>query len=170
MYFLSSKVKCSLRKNTQVNSVLLRITFLRVQPIFEERSECSKYRDLQLSNMPVPLKRFFLVLMAFLAIAALSFVIKRSYIQFNAIVSIRNTQWQRVHVQVRKGYKQDPENDKLIFDQDLALGQSRTFTVTNGDDIVYRRDADPAHADGKHFTRWSYANCGDSRNCVINNP
>jgi hypothetical protein len=120
--------------------------------------------------MTIPLRRSFSVLAPFFAIAALSFVIKRSYMQFNAIVSIHNTQWQKVHVQVRKGYDPDPAKDKLIFDQYLVLGQSRTFTVNNGDDIVYRRDAYPDHADGKHFTRWTYANCNDSQNCVINNP
>jgi len=116
------------------------------------------------------MKKYFTVIMALAIVATLYFVIHRNYIQFNSTVSIKNTRWQKVHVQVRKGYNPDPNHDRLIFDQYLTMGQSRTFSVDNGDDILYRRDVDPNNADGKHFTNWTYANCDDSSACTVNDP
>ena len=102
--------------------------------------------------------------------ASLYVAVHRSYIQFNSTVSIKNTHWKKVHVQIRKGFYTDPNHAKLIFDQYLTMGQMNTFTVDNGDDILYRRDSDPNHADGVHFTGWKYADCGDSSSCIVNNP
>src|ERR1700761_4305541 len=93
--------------------------------------------------------------------AATYFMVYKTCLEFNSIVSIKNNRWQVVRVQVRKGFNPDPLKDKLIFDQLLVQGQSRTFTVDNGDDILYRRDQDPNHPDGVHFTRWTYADCGN---------
>jgi hypothetical protein len=116
------------------------------------------------------MKRYFTLIMTITILATLYLVIHRNYIQFNSIVSIKNTRWQKVRVQVRKGYNPDPYHDKLIFDQYLTMGQSRTFTVDNGDDILYRRDSNPRQPDGVHFTSWTYANCANSSGCIVEGP
>ncbi|MBS1525115.1 MAG: hypothetical protein JST19_05665 [Bacteroidetes bacterium] len=101
---------------------------------------------------------------------ALYFIVRKSYLEYNSSISIRNMRWHRVHVQVRKGFNPDPGHNKLVFDQYLALGQSRTFTIDDGDDIMYRRDVDPDHPDGVHFTNWAYADCAGSSACSVDNP
>lgn len=116
------------------------------------------------------MKKYLILIIALTVAGSLYFVIHRNFTQFNSTVSIKNTRWQKVHVQVRKGYNPDPYHNKLIFDQYLTMGQSRTFTVNNGDDILYRRDNDPDHGDGIHFTKWAYANCDDSSTCIVDNP
>lgn len=122
-------------------------------------------------NIPfITMKKYFTVLLVIICILVSVFAIRKNFMQFNSIVSIRNSQWKTVHIQVRKGYSDDPGHDNLIFDQFLDKGQSRSFTVDNGDDVVYRRDLDPDHPDGKHFTKWAYANNGGSSICSIDNP
>ncbi|HVW16144.1 MAG TPA: hypothetical protein VHB54_20100 [Mucilaginibacter sp.] len=101
---------------------------------------------------------------------ALYFIVRKNYLEYNSSVSIRNMRWHKVHVQVRKGFDPDPAHNKLVFDQYLVLGQSRTFTIDNGDDILYRRDANPNHPDGIHFTAWAYADCAGSSGCSVDNP
>jgi len=120
--------------------------------------------------LTVIMKRYLTTLLAIAIIITLILIIRRSYIQYNSIVSIRNSRWERVRIQVRKGFAPDPANDKLIFDQFLTKGQARAFTIDNGDDIVYRRDLDPNHADGIHFTPWTYANCDGSSTCTVYDP
>lgn len=115
------------------------------------------------------MKKYIIAIAAVTVIATLFMTIRRNYIQFNSTVSIKNTHWQKVHVQVRKGYSSDPNSNKLIFDQYLTMGQSRAFTI-DGDDLLYRRDKDPDHPDGIHFTKWEYANCDNSFSCTIDNP
>ena len=97
-------------------------------------------------------------------------VIHRNHLLSNLTVSIKNSRWQKVHLQVRKGYNPDPANDEVIFDQYLTIGESRVFTAGNGDDILYRRDLDPNHPDGKHFTDWIYASNDSSAASMVNNP
>ncbi|HVV54757.1 MAG TPA: hypothetical protein VHC47_05515 [Mucilaginibacter sp.] len=99
----------------------------------------------------------------------LYFTIRKNYLAYNSIVYISNTRWHKVRVQVRKGFNPDPLHDKLIFDQYLMMGQSRTFTVDNGDDILYRRDENPDHPDGIHFTKWVYVDCDGSSTCTLDN-
>ena len=90
--------------------------------------------------------------------------------QYNSIVSIVNTRWQKVRVQVREGNNPNPLHSRLVFDQYLTKGQSRTFTVSNGDGIIYRRDRDPNHADSVHFTNWIVAKSDNSSTFILNNP
>lgn len=118
----------------------------------------------------VTMRKYFTIIMVIGCIIAMIFAIRRNFMQFNSIVSIRNSQWEKVHIQVRKGFSDDPSRDQLIFDQFLDKGQSRSFTVDNGDDIVYRRDLDPNHPDGKHFTKWTYANYDGATICSVDNP
>ena len=116
------------------------------------------------------MKKYLIATTILTIMVTLFLVIHRNVIQYNSIVSIKNTHWKKVHVQVRKGYNPDPSHDKLIFDQYISMGQSRTFTVDNGDDILYRRDSDPNRPDGIHFTSWTYANCDDTSTCTVDNP
>jgi hypothetical protein len=112
------------------------------------------------------MRRYFTAFMAIALAAALFYLVKKNYTGYNSLLSVRNTRWQKVHIQVRA------ENGpgKPIFDEYLDKGQSRAFTITNEDNIIYRRDLDPNHPDGTHFTNWVYVNCGDSSACTINNP
>lgn len=117
------------------------------------------------------MNKYFITAMALTIVATLYLVVHRNYAQFNSTVSIKNTRWKKVRIQICKGYRTGtPPKDKLIFDQFLAKGQSRTFTVDNGDNILYRRDKDPDHADGVSFTSWTYADCDDSLMCTVDNP
>jgi hypothetical protein len=116
------------------------------------------------------MKKYFTVMMALAVIAIFYLIIHRNYIQFNSTVSIKNTHWKKVHIQVRNDYNPDLHHHELIFDQYLTLGQSRTFTVDNADNILYRRDTDPTYADGTHFTNWTHANTDSSATCTVNKP
>jgi hypothetical protein len=104
--------------------------------------------------------------MAIALAAVLFYLAKKNYTGYNSLVSIRNTRWQKVRIQVRA--KNNP--GRPIFDEYLNNGQSKAFTINNGENIFYRRDLDPDHPDGIHFTKWTFANCGDSSACTINNP
>ena len=114
----------------------------------------------------ITMRRYFTAFMAIALATALFYLVKKNYTGYKSLVSIRNTRWQKVHIQVRTG--SDPA--KPIIDEYLDKGQSRAFTINNEADIIYRRDLDPNHPDGVHFTKWAYANCGDSAACIINNP
>jgi len=122
------------------------------------------------TTLVATMRKYFTTLIVIGCIIASIFAIRRNFMQFNSIVSIRNSQWEKVHIQVRKGFSDDPSRDQLIFDQFLDKGQSRSFSVDNGDDIVYRRDLNPNHPDGKHFTEWSYANNDGSTICSVDTP
>lgn len=113
------------------------------------------------------MKNYLIAILGLILIVSLFIAVRRGIIQYNSIVSIKNTQWQKVHVQVRKRSSNDAVSGKLIFDRSLTIGQSRTFTVENGDDILFRRDDDPNNADGIHFTNWTNADCDDSAGCII---
>ena len=116
------------------------------------------------------MKKYFTLVMALTFMVTLYLLIYRNYIKYKSTVCIKNTHWQKMHVQVRTGYNSDPFHNRLVFDQYLTLGQSRTFSVDNGDDIMYRRDTDPNHGDGSHFTVWTYANCDNTSTCTVDNP
>ena len=116
------------------------------------------------------MRKYYTTLIVIGCIIASIFAIRRNFMQFNSIVSIHNSQWEKIRIQVRKGFSDDTSRDQLIFDQFLDKGQSRSFSVDNGDDIVYRRDLDPNHHDGKHFTEWSQANDDGSAICSIDTP
>jgi hypothetical protein len=116
------------------------------------------------------MKKYLAILMALLLIVALIFILRKNFMQYNPIVSIINTRWQKIHIQVREGDNPNPLSNKLIFDQCLTKGQSRTFTVNIGDNIIYRRDRDPNHADSVHFTNWIVAKCDNSSTFILNNP
>jgi hypothetical protein len=118
----------------------------------------------------VTLRKYLTTLLVIVVIVSLAFLFFSNYLQFNSTVSITNTRWQKVHIQVKDGQSSGTGVDHIIFDQYLIEGQSRTFTVSNGDDILYRRDRDPDHADGVHFTEWTSANCDESSVCIVNNP
>ena len=112
------------------------------------------------------MRKYFTVFMAVALALALFYIIKRNYTGYSSLVSIHNSRWHKVHIQVRMA-----DNPRIfVFDEYLYKGQSRAFTMNGGGDIVYRRDLDPNHADGIHFTQWMPANCGDSPACDINNP
>lgn len=113
----------------------------------------------------VTMRKYFTAFMAVALAAALFYIVKRNYTGYHSLVSIHNTHWQKVRVQVRMA----ANFQKIVFDEYLFQGQSKAFT-TNSGDILYRRDLDPNHPDGVHFTRWAPANCGDSSACMINNP
>ena len=112
------------------------------------------------------MRKYITVFMAVALAAALFYLIKKNYTGYNSLVSIRNTRWRKVHIQVRA----DEHPGTPIFDEYLEKGQSRAFTMNDGENVIYRRDLDPDHPDGVHFTKWAYANCGDSAACTINNP
>ncbi len=122
-------------------------------------------------NTPIiVMRKYFTLLIALFLIVALFFILRKNFSQYNPIVSIINTKWQKIHIQVREGDSPNPLSNKLIFDQCLTRGQSRAFTVDNGDDIIYRRDSDPNHADSVHFTKWIVAKCDNSSTFILNNP
>lgn len=102
--------------------------------------------------------------------AVLVFVLYRNYMPLNSTVSISNSRWQKVHIQVKKTSATIPESAGIIFDQYLVKGQSRSFTVNNSDNILYRRDLDPDHPDGVHFTDWTSANNDGWAVCTIKDP
>lgn len=114
----------------------------------------------------VTMRKYFTAFMAVALAAALFYLVKRNYTGYHSLVSIHNTHWQKVHVQVRMA----GNSQRIVFDEYLFQGQSKAFTMSSGDNILYRRDLDPNHPDGVHFTGWSPANCGDSSACAINNP
>ncbi|MGZ3751603.1 MAG: hypothetical protein ACXVAU_10035 [Mucilaginibacter sp.] len=116
------------------------------------------------------MKSYFTAVMVITTAASLFLAIHKNLIHFNSTVSIKNNHWEKLHIQVRKGYSPNPDNDKLIFDQSITMGHSHAFIIDNGDDILYRRDRDPSHPDGIHFTNWTYANCDDSAVCKVDNP
>jgi len=116
------------------------------------------------------MRKYFFTLTILISTLTLYFVIRKNYLEFNSTISIKNIHWQKVHIQVRKGFNPDPFKNKLIFDQYLGIGQSRTFTIDNGDDILYRRDTDPDHADGIHFTGWQYAGDDEASVCTLDKP
>jgi len=118
----------------------------------------------------IVMKKYLAVTMVLFLIAALFFILRKNFMQYNPIVSIVNTRWQKIHIQVREGENPNPLNNKLIFDQCLTKGQSRSFMVDNGDNIIYRRDRDPNHADSIHFTNWIVAKCDNSSTFILNNP
>ncbi len=118
----------------------------------------------------IVMKKYLAVIMVLFLIAAFFFILHKNFMQYNPIVSIVNTRWQKIHVQVREGENPNPLNNKLIFDQCLTKGQSRSFMVDNGDNIIYRRDRDPNHADSVHFTNWIVAKCDNSSTFILNNP
>ncbi len=122
-------------------------------------------------NTPfIVMKRYFTLTMVVSLAVAIFFVFRKNFRQYNSVVSVRNTRWQKVHIQVREGDNPDPVHNKLIFDQYLTWGQSRTFMIDNGNDIIYRRDRDPNHADSVHFTGWIYAKCDNSSTFILDNP
>src|SRR5690349_9838814 len=65
-------------------------------------------------------------------------------------VTITNKNWNRMHLQVRVGNQNVPENNTLVQDVILKRGES----VTVGYEVLcyYRRDADPDRPDNVHFT------------------
>ena len=122
-------------------------------------------------NTPfIVMRKYLTVLMVLFLIAVLFFILRKNFTQYNPIVSIINTRWEKIHIQVREGENPNPLSNKLIFDQCLTRGQSRSFTVDNGDNIIYRRDRDPNHADSIHFTNWIVAKCDNSSTFILNNP
>ncbi|HZX59813.1 MAG TPA: hypothetical protein VFE54_13845 [Mucilaginibacter sp.] len=118
----------------------------------------------------IVMKKYLAILIVLFLIVALFFILHKNFMQYNPIVSVVNTRWQKIHIQVRAGDKPNPLSNKLIFDQCLTRGQSRSFTVDNGDNIIYRRDRDPNHADSVHFTNWIVAKCDNSSTFILNNP
>lgn len=115
-------------------------------------------------------RKYFTTIFVTGIIALLLFVLYSNYMQFHSTVSITNSRWQKVHVQVKKAFRSGAARSDIIFDQYLVKGQSRSFTVDESDDILYRRDLNPDHADGIHFTNWTHANNDGSAACTIKDP
>jgi hypothetical protein len=114
----------------------------------------------------VVMRKYITAFMAIALAAALFYLVKKNYTGYNSLVFIRNMRWQKVRIQIRT----DDDPAKPVFDEYLNKGQSRAFTMHDGDNIIFRRDLDPNHPDGVHFTEWRRANCGDSAACTINDP
>lgn len=112
------------------------------------------------------MRKYFTAFTAIALIAVLFYIVERNYTGYSALVSIYNTRWQKVHVQVQTA----DNSPKMLFDEYLYKGQSKAFTMSGDGGIVYRRDLDPDRPDGIHFTGWTPAKCGDSSACTINNP
>src|SRR5437588_3708278 len=100
------------------------------------------------------MSKYLTALIVLILMATLFFIIHKNFGSHNPVVSIINTRWPKIHIQVREGDNPNPLSNKLIFDQYLTKGQSRSFAVDNGDNIIYRRDRDPNHADSVNFTNW----------------
>jgi hypothetical protein len=122
-------------------------------------------------NTPfIVMKKYLTIIMAVSLAVAIFFIFRKNFRQYNSVVSIINTRWQKVHIQIREGDNPDPVRNKLIFDQYLTRGQSRAFTIDNGNNIVYRRDSNPNNADSVHFTNWIVAKCDNSSTFILDNP
>jgi hypothetical protein len=79
-------------------------------------------------------------------------------------VTITNSQWNTLHLQVRSGNTQNPDqNAQTLYDGNLLRGQSQTFSFPIF--LWYRRDTNPDYPNGQ-FTGWTMC----STNQVINNP
>jgi hypothetical protein len=115
-------------------------------------------------------KKYLTIVMALAIIAVIFFIFRKNYMRYNSMVSIVNTRWPKVHIQVREGNNPDPMHNKLIFDQYLTKGQSRMFTVDDSDNIMYRRDTDPNYGDSVHFTNWIVAKSDNSSTFILDNP
>ncbi|MFI5160960.1 MAG: hypothetical protein ACHQHN_06760 [Sphingobacteriales bacterium] len=116
------------------------------------------------------MKKYLAIVMMIGLASVVFFIFQKNHMQYSAVVSIKNTRWQRVRIQVREGENLDSLNSKLIFDQYLSKGQSRSFTIDNRNNIIYRRDRDPNNADNLHFTKWIVAKCDNSSTFILNNP
>jgi len=114
----------------------------------------------------ITMRKYFTAFMAIALATALFYIIKKNYTGYHSLVSVHNTRWQKVHIQVRMADGQQ----RVVFDEYLYKGQSKAFSMNSGDAIVYRRDEYPDHADGQHFTKWIPANCAGASACDINNP
>ncbi|MGZ4001299.1 MAG: hypothetical protein ACXVIY_11745, partial [Mucilaginibacter sp.] len=67
------------------------------------------------------MRKYITAFMAIALVAALFYLIKKNYTGYNSLVSIHNTKWQKVHIQVHM----DDNPGKPIFDEYLNRGQSR---------------------------------------------
>jgi len=65
------------------------------------------------------MRKYITAFMAIALAATLFYLIKKNYTGYNSLVSIRNTRWQKVHIQVRM----DNTQGKPIFDEYLNKGQ-----------------------------------------------
>jgi hypothetical protein len=80
-----------------------------------------------------------------------------------ATVSITNTYWNSINLQVRTGNNPNPENNPIVYNNPLARGQTVPFTFPVF--LFYRRDANPDYPNGT-FTGWTQ--CFTNEN--IDNP
>jgi hypothetical protein len=114
------------------------------------------------------MKKYFILMMAFSALLAVCGFFLKDVPAIKSNVSFVNRSWHSIHLQVRIGQNADASQDRLVFDKFLLRGQKLTLKATEPQILLYRRDANPDHADGRHFTEWTAANC-DGGNCVISN-
>src|SRR6202012_3167162 len=94
----------------------------------------------------IMVRKHYTLLMVPALIIAFFFIVRNNFTHINSFISITNTRWQKVHIQIREA--SDQNSDKLIFDQYLVKGQTRAFSIDNANNILYRRDLNPNHADG----------------------
>ena len=78
-------------------------------------------------------------------------------------VTITNTQWDTLTLQVRQGDKQDADANPQVCNELLARGQSKTFNFMLF--LFYRRDGNPDVPNGK-FTSWTRCSSDET----ITNP
>ncbi len=72
-------------------------------------------------------------------------------------VILRNRNWRNVTVEVRQGDNSWPENNRWIGRRSLSTGEEWPVQ-SSGEDVWYRRDANPDNPDG-NMTVWIHRPC-----------
>lgn len=81
-------------------------------------------------------------------------------------VNIINGRWNRVTVEARIGDEPDPEANRSLGSKTMRRGE--TWPVrSHGEDVWYRRDADPDRPDGQ-WTPWAHRPCYPSQSKTYN--
>lgn len=74
-------------------------------------------------------------------------------------VILRNKSWNSMTVEARIGNNTVPENNPLVSGSPKVLYLNNDWNIlSDGEDVYYRRDADPDNPDGT-MTDWSLRPC-----------